>query len=210
MSFYLTAEQAAIWSQAVEICRRLSGEEIDPGLALEYVAGEFLATYQASAENLPEAGAADEDVAKPLSKDVTAEALVDDVVDEPRERSLCPDGDRAELPSVEARPYRETHRAVLERDGWRCQYPGCSVRAGLHVHHIELRSRFGTKRREAMNDPANLVVACWFHHRMLHAELIGLTGQAPGDLPVAPSKAHGDGGGAARPLRWLGRECRRL
>ena len=33
-----------------------------------------------------------------------------------------------------------------------------------------------------MNDPANLVVACWFHHRMLHAELIGLTGQAPGDL----------------------------
>ena len=48
VSIYLTREQAAVWSRALELCRRVSGEEVDAGLALEYIAGEFLATYQAS------------------------------------------------------------------------------------------------------------------------------------------------------------------
>ena len=47
----MTAEQASIWEQALELCRKVSGEEIDSGLALEYIAGEFLATYQASVES---------------------------------------------------------------------------------------------------------------------------------------------------------------
>ena len=33
-----------------------------------------------------------------------------------------------------------------------------------------------------MNDPSNLLTICWFHHRMLHAGLIGLSGKAPVEL----------------------------
>ena len=51
VTIYMTAEQASIWEQALELCRKVSGEEIDSGLALEYIAGEFLATYQASVES---------------------------------------------------------------------------------------------------------------------------------------------------------------
>jgi len=34
---------------------------------------------------------------------------------------------------------------VLERDGYRCQVPGCSNRRNIHAHHLEFRSRGGRK-----------------------------------------------------------------
>jgi hypothetical protein len=33
--------------------------------------------------------------------------------------------------------------AVLDRDGWACKFPGCTMRKMLDVHHIEYRSRVG-------------------------------------------------------------------
>jgi len=172
VSIYLTAEQSSMWAQGLELCRRVSGEEIDAGLALEYIVGEFLATYRASAESVDEAS-----LPETLSEDVTT----DDEIDAGREETLCP-GDTQGLPVVEAKPYAKTHREVLERDGYRCQYSGCTVRAGLHVHHITRRSRFGKRSLVAMNAPSNLVTLCWFHHRTLHAEVIGLSGTAPDKL----------------------------
>ena len=83
----------------------------------------------------------DNEAAQPLSKDVTAS------IDEAQESLLCPEDET--LPAVVAKPYAKTHLEVLERDGWRCQYPGCTVRAGLHVHHIEYRVRFGAKEASA-------------------------------------------------------------
>ena len=56
------------------------------------------------------------------------------------------------------------------------------MRAGLHVHHVEHRSAFGSRSIDEMNAPSNLITICWFHHRMLHAELIGLEGEAPAAL----------------------------
>ncbi|MFQ5792751.1 MAG: hypothetical protein ACE5JI_19960, partial [Acidobacteriota bacterium] len=41
----LSEDQAAVWQSALEVCRRLAGEELDPGRCLELIAGEFLATY---------------------------------------------------------------------------------------------------------------------------------------------------------------------
>ena len=93
------------------------------------------------------------------------------------EALMCPEG--ADLPSVQVRCYAAIHKFVLERDGYLCQYPGCAVRYGLHVHHLEHRSKFGNKKWWEMNDPSNLLTICWFHHRMLHAGLIGLSGKAP-------------------------------
>jgi len=181
ISVYLTPEQAAVWVQALELVRRVCGEEIETGLALEYIAGEFLATYQARVEQ--DIVASDEGDEVETEEEIPPMETGDPVSHRPdakAETLICPD--TGDLPSVDARCYSEIHKSVLERDGYRCHYPGCSVRHGLHVHHIEHRSKFGSKQWWEKNDPSNLLTLCWFHHRMLHAEVIGLSGKAPEEL----------------------------
>ena len=70
----------------------------------------------------------------------------------------------------------------MERDDYRCQYPDCSARALLQVHHIRFRSRSGRKGRAESNSPPNLISVCVFHHRSIHAATIGLKGRAPSEL----------------------------
>ncbi len=56
--------------------------------------------------------------------------------------------------------YRELHRAVLERDGWRCQL--CGARTGLEVHHFRFRSHAGG------DDERNLITLCTRCHGQVH------------------------------------------
>lgn len=53
-------------------------------------------------------------------------------------------------------------RAVLKRDGHRCQTKGCDSTHFLEVHHIRPRSRGGDNRSE------NLITLCSSCHRHLH------------------------------------------
>jgi len=62
---------------------------------------------------------------------------------------------------LDAKAYRELCKAVLERDGWRCQH--CGSISGLEVHHIQRRSRQGKDSEE------NLISLCPECHRALHA-----------------------------------------
>ncbi len=57
--------------------------------------------------------------------------------------------------------YQRICRAVLERDGWRCQH--CGVMRNLQVHHLTFRSHGGS------NSLANLIVLCADCHRATHA-----------------------------------------
>jgi len=88
----------------------------------------------------------------------------------------------------EATERRTLQRRILERDGWRCQVPGCS-RAAVHAHHIVLRSQGGT------DDEWNLVSLCAAHHlRGIHGGYIRVSGRAPDELtwellPRAPATA---------------------
>lgn len=52
---------------------------------------------------------------------------------------------------------------VLNRDGWRCRYQGCGVRANLHVHHLWFRSQQGP------DEDWNLITLCNVCHVALHA-----------------------------------------
>lgn len=65
-------------------------------------------------------------------------------------------------------------RAVEDRDGGRCQFPGCEARHHLHVHHILAWFRGGK------TDLANLVLLCGFHHRLLHEHGYTIDVVAPG------------------------------
>ena len=137
ISIYLTAEQASIWAQALELVRRVSGEEIDVGLALEYIAAEFLATYQARVEPMepmepmehdaPEAegdGGDEADVPQEQAETVSVSEPISLELDPKVEALICPEG--ADLPSVEVRCYAAIHEAVLERDGYFMSVPRLS------------------------------------------------------------------------------------
>ncbi|MFQ5744714.1 MAG: hypothetical protein ACE5HV_14170 [Acidobacteriota bacterium] len=65
---------------------------------------------------------------------------------------------------------------VLDRDGWRCQAPGCTAHSALHVHHILFRSCGGK------NQHGNLVTLCDFHHLAIHRQWIRCWGEAPHNI----------------------------
>jgi hypothetical protein len=71
---------------------------------------------------------------------------------------------------------KPTEGKTLERDGYRCQAPGCTARRNLEVHHIVYRSAGGG------NEPENRTVLCHGHHRLIHHGFVVLRGRAPGDL----------------------------
>ena len=56
--------------------------------------------------------------------------------------------------------YRELHRQVLQRDGWRCQ--SCGSMQNLEVHHLQFRSRGGSDSEK------NLITLCGVCHVWTH------------------------------------------
>jgi hypothetical protein len=72
--------------------------------------------------------------------------------------------------------WRRRYR-IFERDGWRCQAPGCTSRQNLNEHHIVLRSQGGG------DEEANLVTLCVGHHQQgVHEGRVRCRGRAPGGL----------------------------
>jgi 5-methylcytosine-specific restriction endonuclease McrA len=61
---------------------------------------------------------------------------------------------------LDSESYRELHRRVLERDGWRCQV--CGSMQHLQVHHLKLRSRSGGDEEQ------NLITLCAGCHEQVH------------------------------------------
>jgi hypothetical protein len=61
-----------------------------------------------------------------------------------------------------------TRRAVLQRDGHRCQVPGCTNRLWLDLHHLEYFRDGGDNSEE------NLLTLCSAHHQLLHDGLLGI------------------------------------
>ena len=73
----------------------------------------------------------------------------------------------------EARREARTH-PTLERDGFICSVPTCTVRDPLHAHHLHSRSAGGD------NSPGNLAAMCLKHHLFgIHAGRIIAKGEAP-------------------------------
>lgn len=167
--FWMTDPQRGTWDNALEICRRVSGAQISPGEALELIAGEFIATY---AHLLREDGDTLDGEAES-----TSSPMVDDDVVCPAEEDVLPAPFETEPSALD-----EAKREVLARDDYQCRYPSCSARSMLHVHHIMFRSRGGS------DEPGNLVTLCALHHRMLHGEVIGVSGRAPDELSWRPPK----------------------
>lgn len=52
-------------------------------------------------------------------------------------------------------------------DAIQCEYPTCFA-AATDVHHIEPRSKFGSKMKAAQDSPDNLIALCRMHHDHAH------------------------------------------
>ncbi len=61
---------------------------------------------------------------------------------------------------LDADAYRQLHRQVLERDGWRCQF--CGALSNLEVHHQQFRGHSGADSEE------NLITLCVTCHATVH------------------------------------------
>jgi 5-methylcytosine-specific restriction endonuclease McrA len=61
---------------------------------------------------------------------------------------------------LERKKYEKLRRAILKRDGWRCQL--CGVMTNLEVHHQQFRSHSGEDTEE------NLITICQDCHSRVH------------------------------------------
>jgi len=60
---------------------------------------------------------------------------------------------------------------VLDRDGRRCQVPGCGRKGSVDLHHV-----FGWKKG---HDPDHIYVSCDSHHRQVHDDHLVVVGHGP-------------------------------
>lgn len=79
----------------------------------------------------------------------------------------------------DAKQERECRAAVRKRDHGKCVIPGCKE-ASEHLHHITYRSH--SKRRRWLT--GNCCSLCAFHHGMLHASKLHITGDADDELII--------------------------
>ncbi|MGV8118670.1 MAG: HNH endonuclease [Candidatus Xenobiia bacterium LiM19] len=69
------------------------------------------------------------------------------------------------------------NNAILKRDRFRCQVPGCNCRRNLHIHHIIPRSHGGS------DEPLNKLTREKHYLRLLHNLLtLKIEGTAPHNL----------------------------
>jgi hypothetical protein len=83
------------------------------------------------------------------------------------------------------------HYAILKRDRFRCQVPGCRCRRNLEVHHIIWRSKGGC------DEEWNKITLCKTHHSHILHDLMALKieGTAPDNLTFTfdPHAENGEG-----------------
>jgi Domain of unknown function (DUF222)/HNH endonuclease len=67
-------------------------------------------------------------------------------------------------------------RALKERDGSCCQFPGCNNREWVDAHHIRHWARGGETKLD------NLLLLCGHHHRLVHEGGFGISRRMSGGL----------------------------
>ncbi len=191
----LTEEQRILWENALEIYRRRAGAEISPVEAFEYMVAEVIAewghygteTETTDTPEPPKEAETPETKAEPPADNETNTGPVfpwaEPIDTTPfAQESEWESEQAAEKAFATSSEYNHVRQLVLERDGWVCTYPGCGARKNLEVHHIRFRSRGGC------DSPWNLTVVCYFHHNLIHANGIAVTGRAPIALEWTPPK----------------------
>jgi len=190
LHFSLTEDGRVMWENALEIYRRRAGSEISPLEAFELMLAEVIAEWGWAPSETETSDEPETEAAAPATDETETEteagpvfpwveALDTTKIAQP---SLFENELEAEAAFAKNPDYEAMRQFVLERDSWKCTYPGCGARAQLHVHHIQYRSH------GVCHEPWNLTVVCNFHHDLIHKKHVGLKGRAPAALQWTPPK----------------------
>ncbi|WP_063822583.1 MULTISPECIES: HNH endonuclease [Frankia] len=90
-----------------------------------------------------------------------------------------PKGNPLALGRTRRSPSTKLRRAVYARDKGVCRYPGCRHTQWLQIHHLQ---EWGVEN--GLTDPANLVLLCSLHHRLVHDRSLTLKRRPTGELLV--------------------------
>jgi hypothetical protein len=205
VQFWVAEDVRVLWENALETARRVAGVELSPAQAFEYMIAEFIATWGAGGESSNECSHKEaEERGEPESGEESApvpevESVVLPGAAEPDE-SPAPLFPFAEPIDLGGHVDPAFQRSVLDRDKWKCTYPGCNARRELTVHHIIFRSQGGP------DELWNAVTLCRFHHGLLHTGQIGVKGRAPDKLEWTPPRLMKEvlERRRNRPARWVG------
>ena len=80
---------------------------------------------------------------------------------------------------LDAKNERAAREITRKRDKGRCRIPNCHEKA-KHLHHIVFRSHSKSNRWRT----ENLVWLCVDHHRLVHAQIIRISGSGDGEIVV--------------------------
>jgi hypothetical protein len=214
VQFWVTEDVRVLWENALETARRVAGVELSPAQAFEYMVAEFIATWGAGGESSQECNAKQVgEGSEPESREESAPVPgpgaavshdADDVGEaDPAEPEKNPGPVFPFADPIELQDHvgdSAFQRRVLDRDQWKCTYPGCNARCELTVHHIIFRSQGGP------DEMWNAITLCRFHHQLLHAGQIALKGRAPHELEWTPPRLMREvlARRRNRPARWVG------
>lgn len=81
---------------------------------------------------------------------------------------------------LDQRNERACREIVKKRDKGKCRIPGCINRENVEMHHIVPRSRSSKLKWHTGNN----LLLCVTHHRLRHAGVISITGDADGEILV--------------------------
>ncbi len=170
------AEQVRALLAAIRASAGVSRDEVGDGALLAQVASRVLdeldsaeaptgERFRIVIEHCPRCGRTAAPEAE-VSETHVAQACCDSEILEMREGPSRGQVSRTIPPAV--------RRAVLQRDGHRCQVPGCTNRLWLDIHHLAYRRDGGDHAEE------NLLTMCCTHHQLVHDGLLGIERDAGG------------------------------
>ncbi len=184
LRFDVAAETLATFREAMVKLRRESDGALDDDAALLLMARAVLggptdagrASYQiamtvcaccgaGTQQGKGEAFAVDAGIVE------MAECDAQHIYESERATQTIPPATQSIPPATQSIP-PATRRAVLRRDGGRCQVPGCCNAIFVDIHHVRPRADGGS------HDPELLLVLCGAHHRALHRGRFTIEGRA--------------------------------
>ena len=154
--FKVYKSQIPVIEQAIETAALMLGSDKSRGYCLEMICADFLAGASMDGSN-PEILLQSISRYYKFLPSPQQEAFLSEVSRTGFMKKIRCKSPRLRLDSTS---YRELHRQVLERDGWRCQV--CGSMQHLQVHHLKFRSQSGGDVEQ------NLITLCAECHEHVH------------------------------------------
>ena len=154
--FKVYKSQIPVIEQAIETAALMLGSDKSRGYCLEMICADFLAGASPGRQQSGDSVAIHLSLLQVPAQPTTGGLSLRGQPEGFMKKIRC----KSPRLRLDANSYRELHRQVLERDGWRCQV--CGSMQHLQVHHLKFRSHSGGDVEQ------NLITLCAECHARMH------------------------------------------